>query len=368
MLAGRIKMANWRAPPKLYIPGPVHTCDDILNALSGYPLGHRAPEYSQLHEEVVTMLKQLLFTEQNVFLVSSSGSGIWEASIRNCIQRDEKVLNIGCGAFSDKYHGVTKSCEREADMVAIEWGKECTVADIDAALAKDNYAAVTVVHNETSTGVTNDIEAIGKMIHEKYPNTLFFVDSVSGMAGLPLKFDQWHIDVVFASMQKAFGVPPGLAVCVVSDRALAKSEMVPGRGYYFDFQEYKKMAAKNQTPQTPAIPQIMALHKRCEMLIAEGMENVWARHKAMADYVRSWATENFELFAPEGCRSNTLTTITNTKGIDIKKVNAALFKKHGWVFGNGYGKLKDKTFRIATMGDVTIDDLKQFTSWIDAEI
>jgi aspartate aminotransferase-like enzyme len=206
------------------------------------------------------------------------------------------------------------------------------------------------------------------MMKEKYPDVLVFVDSVSAMVGLPLHFDELGWDVTFASVQKAFAIPPGLAVALVSDRAVKKSESVPQRGYYFDFQTFAKNAAKNQTPTTPNIPHIMALHYQCNKLVKEGMENVWKRHKEMGDYVRGWAKENFELFCEEQYASNTLTTIKNTKGIDVAATNNALKEKHNTVFGNGYGKLKQETFRIAHMGDITIDDLKELLGWIDEEI
>jgi aspartate aminotransferase-like enzyme len=169
-------------------------------------------------------------------------------------------------------------------------------------------------------------------------------------------------------VQKAFAIPPGLAVFAVSDRAMEKSKSVPDRGYYFDFQQYAKSAQKNQTPTTPAIPHIMALHYQCRRLLAEGMENVWARHRKMAEYVRTWAKENFDLFAPQQYASNTLTAVKNTRGINVAETINALQQKHNTIFGNGYGKIKEETFRIAHMGDITIDDLKELLAWIDEEI
>ncbi|MCK5175529.1 MAG: alanine--glyoxylate aminotransferase family protein, partial [Planctomycetes bacterium] len=185
---------------------------------------------------------------------------------------------------------------------------------------------------------------------------------------LPLHFDKLGWDVVFASVQKAFALPPGLAVFAVSERALEKSKSVPDRGYYFDFQNFAKSAQKNQTPTTPAVPHIMALHYQCTRLLEEGMDNVWARHKKMAEFVQAWALRNFELFASAEYASNTLTTVKNTRGINVAEVINAIHQKHNTIFGNGYGKLKEQTFRIAHMGDITIDDLKELLGWIDEEI
>jgi aspartate aminotransferase-like enzyme len=206
------------------------------------------------------------------------------------------------------------------------------------------------------------------MMKDKYPDVLVFVDAVSAMVGLPLHFDDLGWDVTFASVQKAFAIPPGLAVAAVSNRALEKSKAVPNRGYYFDFQGFAKSAEKNQTPTTPAIPHIMALNYQCEKLIKEGMENVWKRHKEMGEFVRGWSKEKFGLFCEEKYVSNTLTTVKNTRGINVAETIKALQDKHNTIFGNGYGKLKEETFRIAHMGDITLDDLKELLAWIDEEI
>ncbi len=361
-------MTDWKNPPRLFIPGPVKVNDDVLQELARPTLGHRLPEYAQLHGETVEMLKKIFFTEQNVFLSTSSASGIWEAAIRNCIDFDETVLCTMCGAFSDKWASVAKSCGRKVEELKVEWGKPVTADLIDKKLAEGKYSAITMVYNETSTGLTNPVYEISEMMKEKYPDVLVFVDSVSGMVGLPLHFDKLGWDVTFASVQKAFALPPGLAVALVSKRALEKSKNVPNRGYYFDFQNFAKSAEKNQTPATPVIPHIVGLNYQCHKLVKEGMENVWARHKEMGDYVRGWAKENFELFCEEKYASNTLTAVKNSKGIDVAATIKALQAKHNTVFGNGYGKLKQEAFRIAHMGDITMDDLKELIGWIEEEI
>jgi predicted phosphoserine aminotransferase len=314
------------------------------------------------------MLKKVLFTDQNVFLSTSSASGIWEASIRNCVDFNETVLSTCCGAFSDKWAGVAKSCGRNVDELKVEWGQPTTPEMIDEKLASGNYAAITLVYNETSTGLTNPVYQISEMMKQKYPDVLVFVDAVSGMVGLPLHFDDLGWDVTFASVQKAFAIPPGLAVAAVSNRALEKSKNVPNRGYYFDFQQFAKSAEKNQTPTTPNIPHIMALNYQCKKLLAEGMENVWKRHKEMGEFVRTWAKEKFDLFCEEKYASDTLTTVKNIRNINVAETIKAVQVKHNTVFGNGYGKLKEQTFRIAHMGDITLEDVQEVTAWIDEAI
>ena len=361
-------MVDWKKPPRLFIPGPVKVDEDVLRQLARPTLGHRGKEYAQLHGETVDMLKKILFTDQNVFLSTSSASGIWEAAIRNCVAMDETVLCTMCGAFSDKWADVVRSCGRKTDELKVEWGTPVLPEMIDEKLATGKYAAITLVYNETSTGLSNPVYEISKMMKEKYPDVLVFVDSVSAMVGLPLHFDDLGWDITFASVQKAFAIPPGLAVAVVSDRAMKKTETVPDRGYYFDFQLIAKSAAKNQTLTTPNVPHIMALNYQCKKLVAEGMENVWARHKEMGQFVRAWAKENFELFCDEKYASNTLTTIKNNKGINVAETIAAIQQKHNTIFGNGYGSLKEKAFRIAHMGDINMNGLKELLSWIDAEL
>ncbi len=361
-------MTDWKNPPRLFIPGPVKVNDDVLQQLARPTLGHRGKEYAQLHGETAEMLKQILFTEQNVFLSTSSASGIWEAAVRNCVAPGERLLATCCGAFSDKWASVARSCGVEVDELKVEWGKPILPEMIDEKLSGGGYSAITLVHNETSTGLTNPVEQISAMMKQKYPDVLVFVDSVSGMVGLPLKFDELGWDVAFASVQKAFAIPPGLAVAVVSDRALEKSKEVPNRGYYFNFENWAKSAQKNQTLVTPSIPHIMALNYQCRKLVAEGMENVWARHREMGQFVRGWAKEKFGLFCEEQYASNTLTAVENTRGINVAETIAAIQAKHNTIFGNGYGKLKEQTFRIAHMGDITLADLEELLGWIDEEI
>ncbi len=361
-------MVDWKNPPRLFIPGPVKVNEDVLQQLARPTLGHRGKEYAQLHGQTVDMLKKILFTEQNVFLSTSSASGIWEAAIRNCVGFDETVLCTCCGAFSDKWADVARNCGRNVEELKVDWGKPILPEMIDEKLAAGKYAAVTLVYNETSTGLTNPVYEVSRMMKEKYPDVIVFVDAVSAMVGLPLHFDELAWDITFASVQKAFAIPPGLAVAVVSNRALEKSKNVPNRGYYFDFQQFAKNAQKSQTPTTPNIPHIMALNYQCEKLLTEGMDNVWQRHKQMGDFVRAWAKEKFDLFCDRNYTSNTLTAVRNTRGINVDETINAIQEKHNTIFGNGYGKLKEETFRIAHMGDITLDDLKELLAWIDDEI
>ena len=348
-------MADWKNPPRLFIPGPVKVNDDVLQQLARPTLGHRDKEYGVLHGEVADMLKKLLFTNQYIFLSTSSGSGLWEASIRNCVHPDETVLATCCGAFSDKWGDVVKECGRKVDLLKVEWGKPTLPEEIDAKLSAGKYAAITLIYNETSTGLMNPIYDIAKMMKAKHPNVLVFVDAVSGMIGQPIHFD-------IAVRKTGWGE----GVSIVHIEA---PKSVPGRGYYFDFIQWAKAAEKNQTLVTPSIPHIMGLHYQCTKLVKEGIENVWARHKKMADFCRGWAkSKGFELFCDEKYASNTLTTVKNTRGINVGDVIKAVKAKHNTIFSAGYGDLKDKTFRIAHMGDITLAEVQELCGWISEEI
>ena len=349
---------------KLFIPGPVHVLPEVLEKLSTYPLGHRSKAWSEFQGALVPKLRKILLTEGGVFLFTSSGSGGWEAAIRNCVPEGGKVLSCMCGAFSDKWASVAEACGRKVTKLQVEWGNPVTAGQVAGALAKDKFDAVTYVHNETSTGVANPLAEVAGVV-KKHPDTFLLVDAVSSMTGMELRVDDWGIDVCLAGVQKAFALPPGLAVVTASARALERAKGIGGRGYYFDLLQYAKAAAKDQTPTTPAEPHLFALDLACDRILAEGVEARWARHREMAGLVRAWAADRFELFAPEGYRSETLTCVKNSRGISIDELNKKLMAKHDCMISNGYGALKEKTFRISHMGDLQKADLEELLGWID---
>lgn len=348
---------------KLFIPGPTHVRDEILQAQTAPMLGHRSPEYAALQAEVTPKLQKLLYTSQPVFIYASSGTGLMEGSLRQAVLK--RALVTVCGAFSQRWYDVAVANGVPADHVDVDWGQGFTPEIVDDALSQGDYDALTVTLNETSTGVMNPLQAITAMVREKYPDVLVLVDAVSGMAGTKIEFDAWGVDVAFASSQKCFALPPGLTIAAVSDRALKRAEQVPHRGYYFDFLNMLKYYKRSQTPATPAISLIQALNKQMDDILAEGLEHRWARHIEMAEIVRAWARERWALFADERFLSNTVTTIANTRGISVADLNKALGER-GAMISNGYGsKLKEKTFRIAHMGDLTVADIRWLLGEID---
>jgi len=346
---------------KLFIPGPTHVRDEILQAQAAPMIGHRAKEYSDLQKEVTPKLQQLLYTQQRVYLYASSSSGVMEGSVRQA--STERVLNTVCGAFSKRWHQMTVSNGIPCDVLEVPMGQATTPELIDEALSKGDYDAITVCHNETSTGVMNPVKEIAALIHEKYPDVLILVDAVSSMAGARIEFDAWGLDVCLAGVQKCFALPPGLTVAAVSDRARERALQVPNRGLYFAYDQMDKKYDSHQTPATPAISLIQALNKQMDDILAEGLENRWARHIEMAEIVRDWARKNFALYGDDRYLSNTVTNVENTRGIRVAGLNEDLATR-GAMISNGYGALKEKCFRIAHMGDLTLDDLK----WLTGEI
>ncbi|MBN1954232.1 MAG: alanine--glyoxylate aminotransferase family protein [Anaerolineae bacterium] len=348
--------------PKLFIPGPTHVREEILQAQAVPMIGHRAPEYSALQKEVTPKLQQLLYTQQRVYLFASSSSGVMEGSVRQASTK--RVLNTVCGAFSKRWHQMTVANGVACDKLEVEMGQAITPQLVDEALAAGAYDAITVVMNETSTGIMNPVAEIAALIHDKYPEVLILVDAVSAMAGAKIEFDAWWLDVCLAGVQKCFALPAGLAVCAVSDRARERALQVPNRGHYFAYDQMDKKYEKHQTPATPAISLIQALNKQMDDMLAEGLENRWQRHKDMAAIVREWARKHFALYSDERYLSPTVTNIANTRGISVAGLNESL-RERGAIISNGYGELKEKCFRIAHMGDLQIGDIQWLLEQID---
>ncbi|MGD9046601.1 MAG: alanine--glyoxylate aminotransferase family protein [Anaerolineae bacterium] len=347
---------------KLFIPGPTHVRDEILQAQTAPMIGHRAPEYSDLQHEVTPKLQKLLYTQQRVYLYASSSSGVMEGSVRQASTK--RMLTTVCGAFSKRWHQMTVANGIPCDKLEVPMGQAITPELVDEALSKDDYDALTVCHNETSTGVMNPIQEIAQLVHAKYPNVLLLVDAVSGMAGSKIEFDDWGLDVCLAGVQKCFALPPGLTVAAVSDRARERALEVPNRGHYFAYSEMDKKYENHQTPATPAVSLIQALNQQLDDMFAEGLENRFARHIEMANIVRDWARKNFALYGDERYLSNTVTNVENTRGISVAGLNDELAKR-GAMLSNGYGSLKEKCFRIAHMGDLQVSDINWLLAQID---
>jgi aspartate aminotransferase-like enzyme len=353
---------------KLHIPGPVEVSEKTFRALSSPMIGHRGQGYKDLYAKIQPQLQQLLVTKQLVYLSTSSAWGVMEGAIRNLVSK--RVLNCMCGAFSDKWLDVSKRCGKEAEALQVAWGSPIRAADVDKKLATGQFDAMTLIHNETSTGVMSPLTEIAAL-KKKYPDVMFIVDSVSSMTAVPLKFDELGVDVLLAGTQKAFAMPPGFAVFVCSPAALAKAATMKDRGYYFDLVEFQKNAEQNMTPSTPSVSHTYALSSKLDEFFAEGLEARYARHRKTNQTIRDWANTNgFTLFPESGFESVTLTCINNGakpggRVVDVPKLQK-LVKDQGFLIDGGYGKIKGTTFRISNMGDETEASMNQLIAAMDS--
>ncbi len=352
--------------PKLFIPGPTEVAPEVLAAQTRAMVGHRSKDFADLFYHILPRLKQVLLTEQHVYITASSGTGLQETAIRNAVRPGRKVLNMVAGAFADRWHQVSVSNGKDTVRVDVEWGQPIRPEDVDVALAAGGFDAVTIVHNETSTAVMSDIAAIAQLVREKYPDVLILVDAVSSASGVRIPFDEWGLDMLLTSSQKAFALPPGLAFAAVSERMLARAQEVPNRGWYFDLLLLEKyLAAGKTTPATPAISLLYALDVQLDRILSEGLENRWARHEESMRLTHDWAKKHgFELFPEPGYESRTVTCVRNTREIDVPAM-IAFARERGMIIGNGYGSLKNKTFRIAHMGELGPDDMRALFAVLD---
>ena len=356
---------------KLFIPGPTEVRKEVLDEMAKAQIGHRTSAFRELFASLKPGLKKLFYTNNDVLVSTSSGSGLWEASIRSCVNK--KVLHAVNGAFSKKWADVSESCGKESTRVKFELGKAVNPSAIDKALSENEYEAFCMVHNETSTGTSSDLEAMSAVM-KKHPDVLWFVDAVSSLGGMKIEVDKLGIDFCLASSQKAIALPPGLAVASVSARCYKKAETVSGRGYYFDILELKKSFDSDETPYPPSIPHLYALKKQLERIEKEGLENRFDRHKEMASYIREWAQKNgFTMFSEEGHHSDTISCMVNTKNADFKAIKKGMASK-GYSIDSGYTKMNEKleqegkptTFRIAHMGDLTLEEVKELAKELES--
>ena len=350
---------------KLFIPGPIDVREDVLQKMATPQIGHRSKDASALQRSVSEKLNKVFQTENQIILSTSSGSGLMEGAIRSCTRKRAAVFSVG--AFGDRWFKMAKTNGVPADKISSVPGQPTTVEMVYETLATGKYDVMTVTQNETSAGIMNPVAEIGALLKKKYPEVLLLVDTVSSMGGTNIEVDNWGIDVCITSTQKCLGLPAGMSICSVSERAIAAARQVENRGLYFDLVELYDVIQKkdHQYPSTPSLSHMFAMDYQLDKILAEGIENRFARHIEMAECVRTWAKKNFALFVEdEKYLSNTLTTVKNTRGIDVSDLNKKLGER-GFVISNGYGDLKDKTFRISHMGDYTVDEVKELLKNID---
>lgn len=342
---------------KLFIPGPVEVTSDVLEKMATPMIGHRSKEASELQRGISEKARKIFNTQEEILLSTTSGSGLMEGAIRSCTAKRAAVFSIG--AFGKRWYEMAIYNNVPADLYEVEWGNAVDPNEVDKVLATGKYDLVCITHNETSTGVMNPVDELSLVV-KKYPEIVWCLDTVSSMAGTKIEVDKLGVDICITSSQKAIGLPPGIAICSFSKKAVERAKKVTFRGYYLDLLSlYEYIQKKDyQYPSTPSLSHMFAMDYQLGKILEEGLENRYNRHMEMANYVRQWGKEHFELFADERYLSNTLTNIKNTRNINVGDLNKELGQR-GFQISNGYGKLKEKTFRIAHMAECTMDDIKE---------
>jgi aspartate aminotransferase-like enzyme len=341
----------------MFIPGPVDVAPEVMQAMTKPMIPHRSKEFDELFKRTGEGMQKVYLTQNRVFQPPASGSGMQEAAMRNLVDKD--VLVCTNGAFADRWFEVAVCNGKQAVRLSAEWGSVHTPDMLREVLKVRHYEAVAIVHNETSTGAENPVKELSAVIHEVSPDTLVLVDAVSSLAGTRIETDAWGLDFVLTSSQKCLALPPGMSFAAVSDRAMAKAATVPNRGWYFDLLLLEKHRIKDSTAMTPTMQILFGLDFQLERIFAEGLENRWARHAAMGERVRAWGFEHdMPPLTDLKYASKTVSTLKNTRGLDVSALNAFL-KTRGMRIANGYGSLKDKTIRIAHMGETNMGHIEE---------
>ncbi|MDQ3950649.1 MAG: alanine--glyoxylate aminotransferase family protein [Gemmatimonadota bacterium] len=340
-----------------FLPGPTDVRPEILAAMMRPMIGHRAAAFEEMFARIQAGLRHVFRTKRPVYVSSSSATGMMEASIRSAPAGP--ILSLVNGAFSERYARIAAACARATDVLEVPLGQTFRLGEVEARLAEKHYAAVTVVHSETSTGVLTDVHAVSDLAH-RY-GVMCLVDSVTGVAGVPVEFDAWGMDFVLTGSQKALALPPGLAFAAASAEYVEHAKATSDRGTYFDIVEFEKFASKHQTPNTPAISLLYALEAQLESIVTESIERRWARHEAMRAETERWVAScanrlGIGMFAPEGARSPTVSTITLPEGVTAGAMVKAVAAR-GYTIGGGYGKVGERAVRIGHMGDHTLETL-----------
>ena len=326
-------------------------------------MGHRSPEASTLQRNISDKLRKLMFTNNKIVLSTSSGTGLMEGAIRSATNKRAIVFSVG--AFGKRWHELAVRNGIQADLHEEISGHPTMPETVDRYLKTGNYDVVTLTHNETSTGIMNPIDSIAEVI-KKYPDVVWLVDTVSSLGGSKIEVDRLGIDVCISSSQKALALPPGLAIASVSEKAEQRFKKIGYRGYYLDMLTLCEFIDKkdHQYSCTPSLSLMFAMDFQLDRIMKEGIENRFIRHIEMAEYVINWASNFFKVYPMPGFESMTVTTIENTRNINISELNSELLKEN-MIIANGYNELKNKTFRIGHMGDLNLDDVIQVTDSIE---
>ena len=349
----------------LRTPGPIPVPADIVEAMSEPMINHRGPEFFELFTQVTGKLKQVFMTENDLYVLTASGTGSLEASIVNTLSPGDRVLGLSAGSFGDRFCDAAEAYGAEVVREEFEWGGPIDPDRVRDLLKTDSkIKAVLVTHNETSTGVTHPVEEIAQVVKGEF-DKLLLVDAVSSLGCIPLPVDAWDCDMVGTASQKGFMIPPGLSFISVSERAWEAQQTAKMPRFYFDLSMAKEYLATGQTPFTPNLSAMYGLSKALDVLLEEGMENVFGRHSAIAQFTRDHMKElGLELLVTdEKYASNTVTAVKIPDGVDNKALVGKMRTEHNVVLAGGQGRMSNDIFRIGHLGAVAKSDI---TDVVDA--
>ena len=344
----------------LMIPGPTPVPEDVLLEMAKAPVPHRSSEFSKLFDEVNEDLKMVFQTKNDVFIFASSGTGAMDAALSNLINIGDKVLSLVIGNFGDRWAKIAESHGANVEKIVVPFGEVVAPEVLRKRLEEDvnkEIKIVTLTHSETSTGAKNDVKALCALIKEH--GALSVVDGVTSVGAMDIKTDEWGVDVLVSGSQKGFMIPPGLAFLTASNKAFEVHKQCKYPGFYFNWSSYKKSLEQHTTPYTPAINLVVALHTALKMIREEGLENVLARHKSNAMLLRNSLKEmGIKLFVEDDEKASfAVTSVLPPDGISVPDVRRILKDDYDIIVANGQKDLKDKIFRIGTLGFVSERDV-----------
>lgn len=345
----------------LRIPGPTPCPDDVLQAMSRQMINHRGPEFQEIITRITASLKNLFETKNDVLTLTSAGTGAIEAAVVNTLSPGDRALCVSIGVFGDRFADIAQTYGVDVEKLSFDQGTAADPDAIVAALKKDgSFKAVFVTHNETSTGVTNDLGAIAQAVRGARPDILVLVDAISSLGSVPLPIDAWDLDVVFTGSQKGWMVPPGMAMVSVSERAWKANAEARIPRYYFDYGKAKSYLEKGQTPWTPAVSVYFAMDVALQKLEKEGLKSIHERHARLGQFTRDNVKALGMKILPvdERYASNTVTAVWVPEGVDGPALNKMMRTEYNTVLAGGQGALTGKIFRIGHLGYATQDDLQ----------
>ena len=344
----------------LRIPGPIPVPEDILEAMSTPMINHRGTEFKDMLFRTTEGLKSVFGTKDSVYILTGSGTGAMETAIVYTLSREDKVLSISIGTFGDRFGEIAKIYGADVVYLKCLPGTAVEANQIRDCLDKHpSIKAVLVTHNETSTGVANDLEEISKVVKKEYENKLLLVDGISSVASLPTYMDLWGCDVISTASQKGWMLPPGLAFVSFSDFAIESYKNSDMPKFYFDIGQYEKYFKMGQPPWTPAVSLMFALDLALEQILKEGIENVYSRHKEIGEFTRDQVRKiGFSILPEEKVASNTVTAVNVPDGYQAGELITFMKNNYDIVLAAGQGELKEKIIRIGHMGKTTHDDIK----------